>query len=115
MLEMDILDAFKIMPEFYKNNLEKCLIYLGIYNVYPKISDEEARMIFNFCDKNMTKNINHLTLSQSVTDLYYKGEISKEDLENSQNIDVEKLSFFDKLNYYLPIEDEKSEDFLEKC
>ena len=113
-MKYNILELYKTMPELHKNNLEKYIIVQGIYDIYPEISDEEAELIFNFCDKNMTENINPQTFSHQLTDLYFKGEIDKKDLENSQNIDIEEVSFFDKINYFSPITEEKINEELDK-
>ena len=48
----------------------------------------------------MQENINPLTLSHNLTDMYYKGIITKKDIEKAQNKSIFDVSFFDKLNYY---------------
>ena len=50
-MKYSILELYKTMPELHKNNLEKYIIVQGIYDIYPEISDEEAELIFNFCEK----------------------------------------------------------------
>lgn len=110
-----LLNEYKEMTESTKDNLEKYLIIQGIYDIYPEISDEEAQLILNFCDKNMTENVNPLTLSHQLTDQFYKGNISKDELEKSLNMDIFEVSFFDKINHYYPIsEHEDIEEDIEK-
>lgn len=109
-----LLNGYKKMSNITKDNLEKYLIIQGIYDIYPEISDEEAQMILNFCDNNMTENINPLTLSHQLTDQFYKGNITKEELIKSQGIDIFEVSFFDKINHFYPISEHEIEEEIEK-
>lgn len=108
------LKEYKKLSNTTKDNLEKYLIIQGIYDIYPEISDEEAQLILNFCDNNMTKNINPLTLSHQLTDQFYKGNITKEELMKSQDIDISEVSFFDKINHFNPNLEHENEEELEK-
>lgn len=95
-----LLKDYKKLSDRTKDNLEKYLIIQGIYDIYPEISDEEAQLILNFCDNNMSENINPLTLSHQLTDQFFKGNITKEELTKSQGINIFEVSFFDKINHF---------------
>ncbi len=109
-----LLNDYKKLSDITKDNLEKYLIIQGIYDIYPEISDEEAQLILDFCDNNMTENINPLTLSHQLTDQFYKGNITKEELMKSQDIDISEVSFFDKINHFYPISEQDIEEEIEK-
>ena len=109
-----LITCYKIMPEYHKNHLESYLILQGIYDIIPEISDEESSLLFNICNNNMQENINPLTLSHNLTDMYYKGIITKKDIEKAQNKSIFDVPFFDKLNYYSVNYNKKSEIEIEK-
>ena len=109
-----LITCYKIMPEYHKNHLESYLILQGIYDIIPEISDEESSLLFNICNNNMQENINPLTLSHNLTDMYYKGIITKKDIEKAQNKSIFDVPFFDKLNYYSVNYNKKNEVEIEK-
>lgn len=100
---MDVLFGYKTMPEWHKNNLKSYCIYDGIFTVSPDISDEDAKLIFELCEKNMNDNINPFTISHFITDEFTKGNLTREELENAKIGDLAKAAFYDNLNYYKPI------------
>lgn len=111
LIKLDALYGYKTMLEWHRNNLEKYLIYQGIYDIYPEISDEESRTICEFCYQNATENTNILELSHYITDQYYKGNISLKDIEKFIENDIFYHLDFEKINCYFPTNnDENSND-----
>ncbi len=108
------IEIYKSLPEFYKKDLEKFLICHGIYETFPEIDDEDGAIIYEFCLKNINENTNVLRLSNYITDEFTKGNISLEELKNLGNKDLSELSFYDNLNHFLPIKNEKDCDEIEK-
>lgn len=106
----NLLEMYKSMPDYYKNNLEKLYILDGIYTVSPDISKEDAELIYSICEKNLNENVNPFSISHYLTDHYTRGNITKKDLESARIGDITEAVFYDNLNYLKPISDEKEID-----
>lgn len=97
---MDILSAYKTMPEWHKDNLKSYYIYDGIYTVFPGISEEDARFIFDICNNIENENINPFSIAHYLTDHYTRGNLSKDDLKNATDGEICEAVYFDSLNYF---------------
>lgn len=110
----NIIKTYKNLPNFYKKDIEKLLICHGIYETFPEIADEDSEIIYEFCLKNINENTNVFKLSNYITDEFTKGNISLEELKNLGNKDLSELSFYENLNHFIPIKNEKENDEIEK-
>ena len=107
-MENKILYAYKTMPQFHKENLEKYLIYDGIYTVSPDISDKDAEFIFSICEKIKNVIINPFSISHYLTDHYLKGNIFEEELKKASSGDIVSAVINNDLNY-LPLLNDRNE------
>jgi len=111
---IDVFNAYQTMPEFHKNNLENYLICHGIYTTFPDICEEDAKIIYDFCVKNKDENTNVYRFSSYLTNEFTNGSISEEELKKLDGKDVNELPFYDNLNYFTPISNDKNIDEYEK-
>ena len=107
---MDILFAYKTMPEWHKENLKNYLIYDGIYTCFPDIAEEDARFIFKVCNKVDNENINPFSIAHYITDYFTRGNLSKNDLEKATSGEICEAVYFDSLNYFHLKSDEMEEE-----
>ena len=109
-MKYNILELYKTMPDYYKNNLEKLYILDGIYTVSPDISKEDAELIYSICEKKLNENVNPFSISHYLTDHYTRGNITKKDLENARISDITTAVFYDDLSYLKQNSNEKDID-----
>lgn len=110
----NIIKTYKNLPNFYKKDLEKLLICHGIYSTFSEIDDRDMEKIYEFCLKNIDENTNVFKLSSYLTNEFTNGSISEEELKMLEDKDVSELPFYDNLNHFLPIKNEKNYDEIEK-
>lgn len=95
----EILNHYRNLSDYDKDNLENYLIYDGIFKVFPGISKEEVDFIFETCKKVENENLNPFSISHYITDNYMSGHITKNDLEKATSGDICSAVYFDKLEY----------------
>ena len=95
----EILNHYRNLSDYDKDNLENYLIYDGIFKVFPGISKEEVDFIFGTCKKVENENLNPFSISHYITDNYMSGHITKNDLEKATSGDICSAVYFDKLEY----------------
>lgn len=104
---MDALIGYKTMPQWHKDHIKDYLIYDGIYNEFPSITEEDARFIHKIiCDKVHNNNVNPYSIASYLTDNYTRGNISKNDLENANSGQIVEAVYYDKLYYLVPYKEE---------
>lgn len=105
--KINVFDMYKNLPNNYKNNLEKLYILDGIYTVSPDICKEDAELIYSVCEQLENENVNPFSVSHYLADHFTRGNITKEELEDANKGDIAGAAFYDNLNYFKPISDEK--------
>lgn len=106
---MDILYAYKTMPEYHKNNLKSYLIYQGIFDCYPDIDERDAQFIYKVTLKVENENINPYSISHYLTDHYTRGNLTKKDLKNATSGEISEAVFYDSLDYFSVLEVDENE------
>lgn len=104
---MDALFGYKSMPAWHKENIKSYCIYDGIYTTFPSISEEDARFIYNNCMRVENENINPFSIAHYLTDNYTRGNITKEQIEQATSGEISEAVFYDNLNYFSQILEEK--------
>lgn len=109
---MNVMNAYKTMPEFHKNNLKSYCIYDGIYTSFPDISDEDSKFIHDVCLKIENENINPFSISHYLTDHYTRGNLTKNDIKNATSREICEAVYFDSLDYFSALEIDENEKYL---
>lgn len=109
-IKMDAFYAYKMMPEWHKNNLKDYYFLDGIYTVSPNICDEDAQFIFSVCQKVENENVNPFSISHFLTEHYIHGNLTKEQLEKADSGEISPAVFYDDLDYFNSVSEEKTID-----
>ena len=107
---MDALFGYKSMPEWHRSNIKDYYVLDGIYTVFPSISEEDARFIYNICMKVDNENVNPFSIAHYLTDNYTRGNLSKEQIEKATSREISEAVLNDDLNCFSPIIDEIFEE-----
>jgi len=106
---MDALFGYKSMPEWHRSNIKDYYILDGIYTVFPSISEEDARFIYDVCMKINNDYINPFSVAHYLTDNYTRGNLTKEQIEKATSSEISEAVFYDDLNYFSPVKEEMEE------
>ena len=98
-MKNEILNHYRNLSDYDKDNLENYMIYDGIFKVFSAISEENVDFIFGICKKVENENINLYSVAHYITENYISGNITKKDLENAMSGDICSAVYFDKLDY----------------
>ena len=97
---MDALFGYKSMPEWHRSNIKDYYVLDGIYTVFPSISEEDARFIYDVCMKVNNENINPFSIAHYLTDNYTRGNLTKEQIENATSSEISEAVYYNNLNYF---------------
>jgi len=106
---MDALFGYKSMPEWHRSNIKDYYILDGIYTVFPSISEEDARFIYDICMKVDNENINPFSIAHYLTDNYTRGILTKDQIEKATSGEISEAVFYDNLNYFSSVSEEIEE------